>query len=453
MLEFVVSPVQAFSEETGNDKWVEALPARTYKTSMYGEVPITMEKLDRMVKNFKTNVRGQEIAIDFEHGTDRAKGNQAAGWYKDFDIRPSTSDPSKPALFALVNFTDDAKKEISDGKWKYFSLEWEDEWEDTDGNKYVDVVTGGGITNRPIAKKTLPINFSETMLEDVTKEELLEVKAESKEMEHSEPGTGTPPAPRTDEDGSDDIAIKEGWRRFSPPDQDIPLAPSGKSTTNGVKGGSKVSEFAFAEKDARELFHVLNLDSDTEPAKVVETIKVKFGELDTLRESAQAHDQEKVFAEQYPQYWNEHKKLMERDRENTAKTFAEGVSRIRKTEGYSFKETKQGLSVEALNKITELHKKFAEGDATLEMFEECIKTIVNGGIVAFGEVGSSTSDDDIPEVDMNSATGIAQSRKLFAELIQKIQKENPEMEYTEAIAMASKKHPDLAEAYSVTLPG
>ena len=45
MLEFVVSPVQAFSEEAGNEKWVEAMPARTYKTQMYGEVPITMEKL------------------------------------------------------------------------------------------------------------------------------------------------------------------------------------------------------------------------------------------------------------------------------------------------------------------------------------------------------------------------------------------------------------------------
>ena len=453
MLEFVVSPVQAFSEETGNEKWVEAMPARTYKTQMYGEVPITMEKLDRMVQNFKSNARGQEIAIDFEHGTDRAKGRQAAGWYKDFDIRPSTANPEQPALFALVNFTDDAKQEISDGKWKYFSLEWEDEWEDTDGNKYTDVVTGGAITNRPIAKKMLPINFSETMLEDVSKEELLEVKAETKEMEHSEPGTGTPPIPRTDEDGSDDIAIKEGWRRFSPPDQDIPLAPSSKHNTSSTKGGSKVSEFAFAEKDARELFHVLNLDSDTQPEKVVETIKVKFGELETLRESAQAADQEKVFAEQYPQYWNEHKKLMERDRENTAKNFCEGVSRIRKTEGYSFKETKQGLSVEALNKIAALHKKFAEGDATLDEFEDVIKTITNGGIVAFGEVGSSTSDDDIPEVDMNSPNGIAQSRKLFAEVVAKIQKENPEMEYTEALDKAAKKHPDLAEAYQVSLPG
>jgi hypothetical protein len=557
LLEFVLtpSPVQAFSEGD-NQIWIEALPARTYKTSMYGEVPVTMEKLDRMVKNFRSNVRGQEIAVDFEHGADRSKGYQAAGWYRDFDIRPSTSDPGKPALFALVDFTDEAKQEIEAKKWKYFSLEWDDLWEDSDGQEHRDVVIGGGITNRPIAKKTLPINFSENMKEELTDEEKkefavwstafvndlpdsaflyispggkkdsegktvprslrhlpykdksgkidlphlrnaiaripqmkgigadlkarLQAKArrllggktkaasetateeaydlltaegfevfdESKEMEHSEPGTGTPPEPRTDEDGSDDIAIKEGWRRFSPPDQEVPLSPSSKA-----KGGSKVSEFAFAEKDARELFHVLDLDSDTDPAKVVETIKVKFGELETLRDSASAHDQEKAFAEQYPQYWNEHMKLMERDRENTAKTFCESVSRIRKTEGYSFKETKQGLSVEALNKIAQLHKKFAEGTATLEEFEECIKAITNGGIVAFGEVGSSSADDDLPDIDVSSPTGIAQSRKLFAEVVKKIQQENPEMEYTEALEKASKKHPDLAEAYAVSLPG
>jgi hypothetical protein len=544
MLETAV--VGAPQAEESNTVWIEALPARTYHTETYGDVEVNPEHLDRMVQNFKNNVRGQDIAIDFHHGMDRAKGNQAAGWYKDFDIRPSTSDPRVPALFAQVELTDEAQDEIRKKKWRYFSLEWDDVWFDNDGNLFEDVIRGGGLTNRPIAKNIMPINFSEDMWEELTDDERkrfavwttkyvnslpnsaflyveagadknkskrhlpykdkngkidlphlrnaiaripqmkgisqelknrLQAKArrllasasksmseeereafdlltaqgfevftsESKEWEHSEPGSGNPPEPRLDEEsGTEEPDVKEGWRRWTPPDQDIPGSPSGY-ITNGKRGGNKVSEevvFAFAERDARELLHFLDLDSDTKPEEVVDLIKKRFSELDEFRKNQDATEQEKQFAERYPQFWDEHNKLMLRDRENSAKSFSESVSKVYRPEGYGLKNTGMVLSPECRAKLEEVHQKFAEGTATMEDFEECVKKITNGGIVQLGEIGSSgDKDNDLPEIDTTSATGIAAARKVFAEVVNKVKTEdgNDKMTEGEAIEEAAKR--------------
>lgn len=564
--------------------WLEAIEAKTYQTPSYGAVPISEEKILNFVNNFHDNVRGQDIATNYDHGVDVSKGNKASGWIRDARY-------SNGKLMLGVDFTDPARQEIKAGEWKYFSLEWEDEWVDNDGNIFQDVMVGGALTNRPIAKKLMPVNFSELFVEqadlefavwstayvnnlpdscflyiesggkkdaqgrteprslrhlpfkdasgkvdlphlrnaiaripqmsgisDSTKASL-QSKAremlkgmggsmgESKELEHSEPGTGNPPAPRTDGDGHDDKDRVEGWRRETPPialedGQNFSEAEArgyldaslsvlkrqddageliekienllaldsatisfnelgavltevrnrfrGSDDTNDIstlpKGGNVVGE--LTEKDLRELRNVLDVDDD---GQLLEAAKIKFGELTALREAVSASDQERIFAEQYPQYYAEHMRLMERDRNNAAKNFAESVAKVRKTEGYGLKETRQGLSVAALEKVQEAHKKFSEGRGTVEDFETCMKAIVNGGIVQFGEIGSS-SDDALPEIDTSSAVGVAGARKIFAEVVAKIQRENPDKSYMECVEEASKKHPDLAESYKLALP-
>lgn len=589
-------------------KWIEAIAPKTYHTPAYGAVTIGDEKIDNFVNSIIQGVRGQEIAINYEHGLDRAKGDKAAGWIRDARKNKNGN------LEIAVDFTEPAKEEIRNKEWKYFSLEWDDAWEHPDGVIYKDVVMGGALTNRPVAKGLMPINFSEIFSEksdyefatwttaymndlpdsaflfvesdkkdaqgrtvprsnrhfpykdangkvdlphlrnaiaripqadiSVDKDSLQnkarallakhggsmsevlelddETKAwlenESKEMEHSEPGSGNPPIPRTDEDNSDDPAIKGGWRRGTPPiveelentnkaDDGVlvtfseaeaegylhsaisglnrihtnaadavinriedMLAQDRKtrsfnelkalttevrqllrgeddtSITSPSKGGNTVGE--LTEKDIRELRNVLDVDDD---GKIVEAVKVRFGELNALRDAVSASEQERIFAEQYPQFYAEHMNLMERDRKNTATKFAESVQKVRKQEGYGLKDTRQGLSVATLEMVTEAYMKFAEGKGTVADFEEVVKAIVNGGIVQFGELGSS-SDDDIPDFDTNSAVGVAAARKTFAEVVAKIRRENPGMEYLEAVSEASKKHPDLADTYKITLP-
>lgn len=570
MLEAAVVDVPTL--DGGNEVWVEALPARTFHTPQYGPVEVTKDKIARMIQNFNKRVRGQDIATDFDHGMDRAKGNMASGWFREFAMKPSSDDPTQASLFARIELTSDAAKEIKDKKWRYFSLEWMDDWLDNNGIKHFDVITGGAFTNKPVAKNILPINFSEAMWDELDYEEKkqfavwstsfinnlpdgaflfvesggkkdsdgktvprslrhfpykgpdgkidlphlrnaiaripqsgisaakkasLQAKArrllggaskamaegntavadafellvregyevlspdapdvtdESKEYEHSEPGTGSPPAPRKDEDGSDDPAIQQGWRRSTPPDQTIPAGPDNPSsstvsvpvpatTTTQVEGGNMTPEQEF------ELRNVLGISVD---ADIIEASKLQLGELTELRRNVDAVTQERKFAEEYPAYWQEHNKLMERDRDNSARQFSESIQRVRKAEGYGLKETQKGLSSMSMTKVAELHKHFSEGTATLEEYEDVIRTIVNGGIVEFGEIGTSNSGDEIPIVDTTTAGGIAGARKVFAEVVGKIQAENPEWDYVRCMSEASKKHPDLAEAYSVALPG
>ncbi len=559
----------------GNEIWIEALPARIYHTPQYGPLEISHEKLARFVQNFNTRVRGQDVATDFDHRMDRAKGNQASGWYKEFAIRPSSSDPTNVSLWTRIELTDDAKREIKEKKWRYFSLEWEDEWMDNEGKLHEDVVIGGAFTNKPIAKNVLPINFSEEMWEeldyetkkqfavwstafvndlpdsaflyvqpggkkdgegktvprslrhfpykgpdgkvdlphlrnaiaripqagswlsaslksslqsrarrmlsnaggksmnedpevqaaiDLLAEKGLEWNNESKEWEHSEPGTGNPPAPRKDEDGSDDIAIREGWRRETPPIAEDP--PSDEVTvpttttnipptiTTPTKGGNTLAGDATGNstlsiEQEYELRNIFGINGDGD---LVEAARLQLGEMTELRKSVDAVTQEKKFAEEYPAFWSEHNALMNRDRDNTAKAFSESVSRVRKAEGYGLKETQKGLSAMALTKVKDTHKHFAEGTVTLDEFEDCIRTIVNGGIVEFGEIGSS-GDEEVPLVDTTTAGGIVNARKAFAEVTGKIQAEHPDWEYQQCLDEAAKKHPDLAEAYTVALPG
>jgi len=553
MLEAAVVEAPTLSKDDGS-VWIEALPARIYHTPQYGPVAVSPENLRNMVANFESNVRGQDVAMNFDHGMDRAKGNQASGWFRKLEIRPSSSDPALQSLYILAELTDEAKAEVKAKKWKYFSLEWDDDWMDNQGNMHKDVVIGGALTNKPIAKNVMPINFSEALWESLDYEtkkafavwstafvndlpdssflyitpggkkdgegktvprslrhlpykgpggkidlphlrnaiaripqmkglseslksslqsrarrllganskalseevrgamELLtaegfDVLDESKEWEHSEPGTGSPPQPRTDEDGSDDIAIQQGWRVETPAIErpETPKTSDQATTTNGAGGGNG----KLTPEQENELRKALGIADDGD---IVEAVKLQSGEVTELRRNADAITQEKKFAEDYPAYWGEHQKLMTRDRENSARQFSESVSRVRKAEGFGLRETAKGLSMMSLTKIKDLHLHFAEGTATQEEFEECIKTIVNGGIVEFGEVGSS-SVDDVPLIDTSSAAGIAGARKLFAEVIQKMQLENPEWEYTKCMSEAAKKHPDLAEAYSIPIAG
>jgi hypothetical protein len=270
----------------------------------------------------------------------------------------------------------------------------------------------------------------------------LDIVDESKEWEHSEPGTGPTPVQIPPEKDAE-----TGSRRSDLPDgfPDTLIKPEDKAPTpTPEKGGNRVDE--AVERELRQMFDV-NADGD-----LVEAVKLKFGELAELKKAVAVSDQERQFAEQYPQLWEEHNALMERDRNNAAKNFSESVSKVRKSEGHALKETRQGLSSRAKDSVEETHKKFSDGKATVADFEECIKSIVNGGILEFGEIGSGKGEDEVPVIDNTTATGVAQARKVFAEVVSKLQAENPDWDMTKAMTEASRKHPELAEAYAVTLP-
>jgi hypothetical protein len=552
--------------------WIEALPARVYHTPQYGEVPITTEKLSRMVQNFNDRVRGQDVATDFDHGMDRSKGNQASGWYKEFAVKPSSNDPSQFSLWAKIDFTEDARKEISEQKWKYFSLEWDDEWVNNDGQPVQDVIIGGGLTNRPIAKNMMPVNFSETLwneldadtqkafavwstafvnglpdssflyvesggkkdsegktsprslrhlpykdgsgkidlphlrnaiaripqmtgISDSLKSSLqararrllggqkkaselsddialavgvlmeagFDVEFSEAAWEHSEPGTGPTPqfggaqgqpdpgtgqyVPRVQGDPGQELDIKGGWRweplpaSSTDPDQPVRQHPG---MTSMSEGGNSI----VTEEELVELKELLGVKDDEQ---FVPEARKAFGEIVALRASVGKSDQERQFSEQFPAVWREHQQLLESNRNTQARAFSESVQRIERPEGDQMVPTRNGLSGMALEKVAEVHKKFSEGSATIADFEDAVKTIVHGGIVEFGEIGSSVAKET-PGVDATTASGIADARKMFAEKVAEIQSSD-EMSFAEAIKEASRQYPELAAGYRATAAG
>lgn len=471
MLEFALAENFDTSTVDGDVTWLEALPARVYHTPIYGKIRVDSPKLERMVKGFKENIRGQEIAVNYDHGLDTAKGNKAAGWYRDMKI--DTNAAGEPTLKVAVQFTDEAKQEIKGGAWKYFSMEWDDEWMANDGSKHKDVIVGGAITNRPVAKgmEAIPVNFSETHYEKMTdaekadfKKNILRVASlkiakehnfneevidriesgelvlvdEQKEWEHSEPGTG--PVPRTDEDGSDDPAITERWRREPLPVEEL-LKVDDKGDT------------ALNEDELKQLKEALGLAEDATTETILTTAKTQFSEAaeaKTLRETVNAANEEQRFAEQYPTLHKQMREDRAKIRENDAKTFSESVEVVTRTEGEKQVPAGKGLSALALQKVAETHMKFAEGSVTLVDFEDAIKTIVNGGLVDFSENGSRRDNEEI-EINTTTAAGVAAARKLFAEKVSEIQTQD-KLEYDVALAEAAKRYPELAQAYSQTVP-
>jgi len=77
----------------------------------YGEVEITEGVLDQFIKNFKDEVLGVDIRIDYDH--DR---REAAGWIKNI-----FKDISGQVLLAEVKWTPKGALSLSDGEFRYFS--------------------------------------------------------------------------------------------------------------------------------------------------------------------------------------------------------------------------------------------------------------------------------------------------------------------------------------------
>lgn len=150
-----------FSTDTSNSdaaasSWIQAMPLGKYSHPVYGEINITPEKVARFADNVNRKVRGTDLDIDYDH---KEYNGEAAGWVKQ-------AEPRTDGLWILVEWTAKAWEAIKSKAYRYFSPEFDDEWSNPKtGEKYTDVLFGGGITNRPFLKDILPLNLSEKFSE------------------------------------------------------------------------------------------------------------------------------------------------------------------------------------------------------------------------------------------------------------------------------------------------
>lgn len=135
--------------------WIQLMPLGSYSHELYGSIDITPDKIKKFVDNFVNNVRGIQLDVDYDHKADNGK---AAGWIQD------VQDRGLDGLWGLVKWTQPAFEALKAGEYKYFSPEFQDEWEHPKtGEIFQDVLNGGAITNRPFLKDIQPINLSEVI--------------------------------------------------------------------------------------------------------------------------------------------------------------------------------------------------------------------------------------------------------------------------------------------------
>lgn len=124
----------------------------------YWEFEVTKGTLKDVVKNFKSNKRGVDLAIDENHEPE----HRALGWIKDVYQKGDES------LYATVELTKKGAEALSEWLYKYFSPEiiWETVDEET-GEVVKNLLIGGAFTNRPFFKNMESIKATEATSNDI----------------------------------------------------------------------------------------------------------------------------------------------------------------------------------------------------------------------------------------------------------------------------------------------
>lgn len=423
-------PVSKFAEENWlgsnrRQKWIQLYPFDEWDHPIYGKTTIDLAVATQLKENFDAKVKDAHVFTDYEHGMDKAKGNKASGELVKVDVRDD-------GLWGCVEFTADAKKEIEAGEWNYWSTSHYDTWTHPQSKEsFSYVLDGGGLTNKPWVKGMIPLNFSEVLV--------LEVENEVAPEEFQEPGTGIiDPNVNPDDSYPNRADTPEAGE-----DGSIPSRP-----VTGAPEGSVMDDAAIAA-----LREALGLDED---ADLVAHITAMHEELEPLRELKKQQSEKKAFAETYPAEFARLQKLEEESRENYAKRFSESLAARRFSratdkkddEGNAVMEsTSVGLSAKAIDEITSLVKEFGENTATLEGFSNVLDSILDSGIVDYGNHGSTREAVEVAE----PKDGL-EGRKMFAEKVNEIMEED-KLDFEDALVEAAKKYPALYESWQSPVHG
>ncbi len=133
---------------------VEMLRVGTFKHKIYGDMDITTEMLETMVKNFHDNVIGREVSFDWNH-----EAKKASAWLRDVRVEDGV-------LIGSIELTKSGKESIENKEYAYFSIEFADDYEDPETEKtFGPTIVGGALTNRPFITNLKKITFENSDLD------------------------------------------------------------------------------------------------------------------------------------------------------------------------------------------------------------------------------------------------------------------------------------------------
>jgi hypothetical protein len=156
----IAFPIQLFQEGSAfaeiTDE-IHVVPTGEWEHPVYGEMRITSDDIAEFKRNFDAKVR-LKLPITAGHDNGMSGGElPAIGWFKE------VTDRGVKGLYAFVEWTEEGKKLLNDGAFKYFSPEFYEQYSDPEtGEKRSHVLVGGALTNRPYFRELDPVvAFSE----------------------------------------------------------------------------------------------------------------------------------------------------------------------------------------------------------------------------------------------------------------------------------------------------
>jgi signal peptide peptidase SppA len=295
-----------------------------------------------------------------------------------------------------------------------------------DGVKSLD-----GVVDTLLAEQHTPVIRS-TLSGAMAKHHNNVIKLEHADMEHSEPGTGSPPDRREDND------IKEndpsyGSRREPPP---IAYELEEEAMNDFLE---RLGAHLSVPRNDGEEDEAYSTRLLTSAASVSEELK-------PLREAEVAAHKTRAFRDQYPDEFERLQSLEATDRDTKAKSFAARYERFNKVEGEGDEATEVptafGFSARTLHAIEDAHKEMPIGAAS--HLKNVLDSIAANGVVDYSSRGSSrTEDDDVVAVDPKNP------RAAFAAEVKKVMEQDG-LDRKAAIEHVSKTSPELAEAYAAS---
>lgn len=251
---------------------------------------------------------------------------------------------------------------------------------------------------------------------------------------------------RDHSDLNPDESAEQGWRRETPPAGEDGSVPDRSNTVTKPNGG----EMSITEEQLTTFCEVLDLPADSDADVILAKVTSMNEELAPLRDMREQLEAKKQFAEDYPDEAKRLSELEEDSQKQFAKSFSESFESRRVTkkvgEGDEAKDeaTTLGFSSRVIESIHDCTKLFSEGKPEFDSFKNVLDSIMENGVVDYGNKGS-----DIPVIEEDEVVvtpGTKSARVAFHERVLEIQ-ENDSLDFNAALAEATKRHPKLAEAW------
>jgi len=169
---------QAFKLSEDTNKLSEAMLFKVgdYQSLSQGNFNLSETDLLEINNNFKNNVRGIDISVENTHDNDAGE-KPAWGWIKKLFFKNENKE-----LWGGVSFTDNARKSISNGEYKYISPEFFNKnYVNEKGERFNNVLVGASLTNRPFQKGE-PIKLSEKSVFQIKELEVMDKESMIKKL-------------------------------------------------------------------------------------------------------------------------------------------------------------------------------------------------------------------------------------------------------------------------------